>query len=89
MLFQGMTIKIPTQPENSFRVTLELKAPEARLDVILHDALKSQSGNEEFQTISKAHLKRLFTEKKVLIKGQNAKPKSPVNTGVTYIDILL
>lgn len=84
-----MTYKTPEQPENSFRVTLELEAPEPRLDKILLDALKAQNENEELKLISKAHLKRLFTEKKVLIKGQNAKAKSPIHTGITYIDILL
>lgn len=84
-----MTYKTPEQPENSFRVTLELEAPEPRLDKILLDALKAQKENEELNLISKAHLKRLFTEKKVLIKGQNAKAKSPIHTGITYIDILL
>ena len=84
-----MTIKTPEIPDNSFRVTLELTAPEPRLDTVLMDALKNQNENEELHLISKAHLKRLFTEKKVLIKGQNAKAKSPINSGITYIDILL
>jgi hypothetical protein len=89
MLNQGMTYKIPEQPENSFRVKIELSAPEPRLDLVILDALKQQTENMELKLISKAHLKRLFTEKKVLIKGQNAKPKSMLNTGITYIDILL
>jgi uncharacterized FlgJ-related protein len=84
-----MTYTIPTQPENSFRVTLELETPETRLDIVLIEALKKQSENETLSLISKAQLKKLFTEKKVLIKGQNAKPKSPINSGITYIDILL
>ncbi len=84
-----MTYKIPEQPENSFRITLELETPEPRLDTVLMDALKNQNENEELNLISKTHLKKLFTEKRVLIKGQNAKAKSPLNSGVTYIDILL
>jgi hypothetical protein len=84
-----MTYKIPEQPENSFRVALELEATAPRLDYVLMDALKKQTENEELNLISKAHLKRLFTDKKILIKGQNAKPKSTVNSGTTYIDILL
>ena len=84
-----MTYTIPTQPENSFRLTLELQEPQERLDIILIDALKKQSENEALSNISKTQLKKLFSEKKVLIKGQNAKPKSPINSGVTYIDILL
>ncbi len=84
-----MTYKIPEQPENSFRIKIELDTPEPRLDVVLMDALLNQNENETFSTISKAHLKRLFNDKKVLIKGQNAKPKSTLNSGTTYIDILL
>ena len=84
-----MTYKIPVQPENSFRITLELEAPGPRLDIVLMDALKQQNENETLGLISKAHLKRLFTEKKVLIKGQSAKAKSTINSGITYIDILL
>ena len=84
-----MTYKIPEQPENSLRVTLDLEAPVARLDTILMDALKQQTENEDLSNVSKAHLKRLFAEKKILIKGQNARAKSPINKGITYIDILL
>ena len=89
MLCKRMTYKIPMQPKNSFRVTLNLKTPEERLDLILIEALKQQNENETLSRISKAQLKRLFNEKKILIKGQNAKAKSPINSGITYIDILL
>ncbi len=89
MIRKRMTYKTPQQPENSFRVTLELQAPQPRLDIILIDALKQQNENESLSGISKAHLKRLFTEKKVLIKGQRAKAKSSVNSGTTSVDILL
>jgi hypothetical protein len=84
-----MTFKIPEQPENSFRVTLELEASEPRLDIVLHDALKKQTENENLSQISKKALKDLFISKKVLIKGQSAKAKSNINVGTTYIDILL
>jgi hypothetical protein len=84
-----MTYKIPEQPENSFRVTLELEAPADRLDLVLMEALRAQTENEEMNQISKLHMKRLFTEKKVLIKGQSAKAKSSVNSGKTYVDVLL
>lgn len=84
-----MTYTIPEQPENSFRITLDLKTPEDRLDIVLISAIKQQDENETLKNISKAHLKRLFSEKKVLIKGQSAKAKSSVNSGITYIDILL
>lgn len=84
-----MTYTIPTPPENSFRITLELETPAERLDAVLFEALKQQNENHTLSTISKAQFKKLFVEKKVLIKGQNAKAKSPINSGTTYIDILL
>ena len=84
-----MNYTIPTPPEKSFRITLELDARADRLDSVLLDALKKQSDNLALQEISKAQFKKLFTDKKVLIKGQNAKAKSPINSGTTYIDILL
>ncbi len=85
----GMTYTIPTPPENSFRITLELESQADRLDSVLYDALKNQVENQELSNISKAQFQKLFTDKKVLIKGQNAKAKSPINSGTTYIDILL
>ncbi len=84
-----MTYKIPEQPQNSFRVTLELETKAERLDHVLMEALKAQTENEELSQVSKLHLKRLFTDKKILIKGQSAKAKSSVNTGTTYVDVLL
>ncbi len=84
-----MTYKIPEQPENSLRITLELESKQARLDIVLMEALKKQNENIELKEISKKKLKDLFTDKKVQIKGQSAKAKSPVNNGTTYIDILL
>lgn len=89
MLNHLMEYKIPKQPENSFRITLNLESPESRLDHVLMNALQSQSDNEDLKLISKIKLKKLFTDKKVLIKGQNAKAKSSLNAGLTYVDILL
>ena len=84
-----MTIQTPEVPENSFRITLELKNKETRLDLVLLDALVKQDENEDFKSISKTQFKKLFTDKRVLIKGQSAKAKSSVNSGITYVDILL
>ena len=84
-----MTIQKPEVPENSFRITLELKNKETRLDLVLLDALVKQDENEDFKSISKTQFKKLFTDKRVLIKGQSAKAKSSVNSGITYVDILL
>ena len=49
MLNQGMTYKIPEQPENSFRITIELETAESRLDTVLLDALNKQTENESMQ----------------------------------------
>jgi len=84
-----MTIKTPAIPENSFRITLELQKSEPRLDTILLDALRNQNENEDLKNISKIHLKKLFTDKKIMIKGQSAKAKSSINSGITFVDILL
>jgi hypothetical protein len=84
-----MTIQTPEVPENSFRITLELENKETRLDLVLLDALGKQDENEDFKSISKTQFKKLFTDKRVLIKGQSAKAKSSVNSGITYVDILL
>ncbi|OUR95645.1 hypothetical protein A9Q84_14170 [Halobacteriovorax marinus] len=84
-----MTIQQPEIPANSFRVTLELEDSAERLDVVLFSALTEQDQNQELKNISKGQFKKLFTDKKVLIKGQNAKAKSPVNHGTTFVDILL
>jgi hypothetical protein len=84
-----MTYKTPPQPENSFRVTLDLDTPQASLDGVLLEALYNQTENESLHHISKTHFKKLFAEKKIFIKGQNAKAKSPINSGITHIDILL
>ncbi len=83
-----MSIKEPAKPENSFRVTLELAQRTERLDSVLLDALQAQDEDLELKEISKGQFKKLFTDKKVLIKGQIAKAKSPVNNGITYVDIL-
>ena len=84
-----MTFKAPEIPENSFRITLELVTSAPRLDTVLIEALKKQDENEDLKNISKIKLKKLFTEKKILMKGQSAKAKSSVNVGTTYVDILL
>ncbi len=84
-----MNYKIPEQPKNSFRIGLELNTSEERLDLVLMDALKEQSENKELSLITKTQLKKLFSEKKVLIKGQSARAKSAISSGITYIDILL
>lgn len=85
-----MTYKaIPAQPENSFRVTLNLNFAQPRMDTVLYNALKEQTENEKMQKVSRTELKAMFNAKKIFIKGQRAKSSSALAAGVTYVDILL
>jgi hypothetical protein len=79
---------IPVQPANSFRVTITLDYGADRLDSILLNELKRQTDSGKYKTISRSALKTLFSEGKITIKGQRAKPSSSLAKGVTYIDIL-
>ncbi len=79
---------IPPQPPNSFRVTIEVLAKNGRLDNLLLLALREQKANLEFQNISRTRFKELFSQGKIQIKGQRARPSSSLNRGLTYIDIL-
>lgn len=79
---------IPPQPPRSFRVVLDLAKAEKRLDVVLLAALRGQKENLNLHTISRVAFKKLFTEGRVLIKGQRATVSSGVAKGVTYVDIL-
>lgn len=78
----------PKQPENSFRVTLELGVKLPRLDSVLLEYLRNQDRNAELKRISRTVYKKLFDEKRILIKGQAAKPSSGLAAGTTYVDIL-
>lgn len=79
---------IPPQPSNSYRIALELNRTSARLDNLLLAALKEQSEQLDLKNISRTQFKNLFNNKKVQIKGQNARPTSKLVAGTTYIDIL-
>lgn len=81
-------ISVPQKPSDSFRITLELDHPEERMDGVLMEALRAQNENEALKNISRSSLKNLFTEKKIMIKGQRAKPNSSLAKGTTYVDIL-
>ncbi|MGE3262048.1 MAG: hypothetical protein AB7K68_09735 [Bacteriovoracia bacterium] len=78
----------PKQPENSFRIVLTVNKRMPRLDVLLLEAIRAQDKNEELKRISRTVFKGLFNDKKILIKGQAAKPSSSLATGTTYVDIL-
>ena len=79
---------IPAQPQNSFRVTLQVASSGTRLDGILMEALRAQDQNAELKAISRANFKKLFASKRIMIKGQNARPASELASGITYVDIL-
>jgi hypothetical protein len=83
-----MTTHIPEQPPESVRLTLVLNHRQPRLDTILLEAIRAQEKNLELKRISRTAYKTLFNEKKILIKGQAAKPSSSLAAGTTYVDIL-
>ena len=82
------TAYVPEKPENSFRVVLTTSLKAQRLDTFLLQSLREQDRNKELKTISRTAYKKLFLEKRIRIKGQNAKPASSIASGTTYIDIL-
>ncbi len=79
---------IPEQPQNSFRIILDLNTRASRMDTILLNALKAQKENLDLKNISRAKLKELFLSGSIQIKGQRAKPSSGLAVGITYVDIL-
>lgn len=83
-----MSTPIPKQPENSFRIILTASIKGLRLDALLLEALRNQDENKDLKIISRSAFKNLFQEKRILIKGQNAKPSSSIAVGTTYVDIL-
>jgi hypothetical protein len=83
-----MQDKIPAKPAQSFRIILELNSRVSRMDSTLLNALKAQSENLDLKNISRQGLKVLFTEGRVQIKGQRAKPSSALAKGTTYVDVL-
>lgn len=83
-----METTTPTQPENSFRIALNLEHPESRMDNVLLAALREQNENETLKAVSRTQLKEMFLNKKIMIKGQRAKSSSALARGTTYVDIL-
>ncbi len=84
-----MTDYIPPQPKDTFRILLTTVRAEKRLDNVLLMALREQDEDINLKHISRTAFKDLFTNKKVFIKGQNARASSAVAKGETYVDILL
>lgn len=83
-----MENNIPPKMSNAFRIAISSDMGEPRLDNVLLNALRDQSENPTLKVISRGLLKTLFAEKKIFIKGQNAKPSSSIARGTTYIDIV-
>ena len=79
----------PPQPSGTFRVKLELSHRAPRLDALLLEALRNQDENLDMKVMSRSKFKRLFDEKKILIKGQPARPSSAVATGITWVDVVI
>lgn len=82
-----MSIKEPAKQEGCFRVAINLEKPTDRMDLALLEVLNNQDENAELKKISKKGLKNLFEEKKIFIKGQRARAKSSLASGLTYVDI--
>jgi hypothetical protein len=87
-LMSENTPPVPKKPAKSFRVTLEIHTRNARLDNTLLAALREQNENLDLKNISRTKFKELFIDKRIQIKGQNARPSSALNRGITYVDIL-
>ena len=83
-----MENNIPPKMSNAFRITISTDTGEPRLDNILLNALRDQSENLTLKVMSRGGLKKLFTEKKIFIKGQIAKSSSAIARGTTYVDIV-
>lgn len=79
----------PPPVDGAYRVKLVMNSRQPRLDVHLLEALRAQEDNPFLKRISRTQFKRLFDEKKILIKGQPAKPSSSLHTGITYVDVIL
>jgi len=79
---------VPPKPANSCRIVLDLHQPQKRLDTILLQEFKIQNDDPKLKEVSRSKLKELFSEGKILIKGQRANPSSSLAKGITYVDIL-
>jgi hypothetical protein len=82
------TTTTPALIENSFRIAINLKHAEPRIDNVLLNALREQNENDTLKAMSRTLLKDLFATKRIVIKGQRAKSSSALASGTTYVDIL-
>ena len=95
MLFGSFSVKlestmshVPAQPKNSYRVQLQLTSGVSRMDSVLMQALRAQNDVLELKNISREQFKKLFKDKRVLIKDQVARPSSALASGTTYVDLI-
>ena len=79
----------PAPVAGAFRIALKINSRQKRMDVHLLEALRGQEEWEALKRISRTQFKKLFEEKKILIKGQPAKPNSALNAGTTWVDLLV
>lgn len=78
----------PPLMKGAVRLKLVMNSRQPRLDVHLLEALRALEDNDSLKRISRTQFKKLFDEKKILIKGQPAKPSSSLNTGATFVDVI-
>ncbi len=78
----------PPIPAGSIRFILRMNNRQPRLDAHLLEAIRGQEDHPELKRISRTQFKKLFDEKKILIKGQPATPSSSLNAGTTYVDVM-
>jgi len=83
-----MNDNIPPIVQNAKRIILDLPYAESRMDTVLLTHLRNQSEFFDLKHISRGALKTLFTNGKILIKGQIARSSSGLAKGITYVDIL-
>lgn len=79
---------LPAPVPGAIRLKLIMNSRQPRLDAHLLEAMRLQEQNDALKRISRTQFKKLFDEKKILIKGQPAKPSSSLNAGTTWVDVL-
>jgi hypothetical protein len=79
---------LPAPVEGAIRLKLVMNSRQPRLDAHLLEAMRNQEENPTLQRISRTQFKKLFDEKKILIKGQPARPSSSLNAGTTWVDVI-
>jgi 23S rRNA-/tRNA-specific pseudouridylate synthase len=81
-------VNLPPPVAGAIRLKLVMNSRQPRLDAHLLEAMRLQEQDDALKRISRTQFKKLFDEKKILIKGQPAKPSSSLNAGTTWVDVL-